>query len=80
MHVWTEGGSTRLTGHNTLVSLPGAKRVGYAFSDTWCMCFFHTDKTDIAEIEAELIYNPELLQCNRPMLTKRDNPALEVAL
>ena len=63
--VWTEGGMVRLTGHHTLTSQPGAKRVGYAHSDTWCTGFFPTDKTDIAELERELVETPHLLLCNR---------------
>jgi hypothetical protein len=78
IHVWTEGGMTRLTGHHTLVSKPGAKRVGYAFGDTWCTCFFHTDKTDIDAIEDELLENPDELQSRWLKLARVDNPALEV--
>lgn len=63
--VWTEGGMKRLTGHHTLVSKPGAKRVGYAHEDTWCTGFFPTDKTDVAQLEAELCETPHLLLCNR---------------
>lgn len=63
--VWTEHGMVRLTGHNTFVSKAGAKRVGYAHADTWCTGFFPTDKTDVAQLEADLVENPHLLQCNR---------------
>jgi hypothetical protein len=63
--VWTEGGMKRLTGHHTIVSKPGAKRVGYAHADTWCTGFFPTDETDISKLEAMLCETPELLLCNR---------------
>ena len=63
--VWIDGGMVRLTGHNTFISKPGAKRVGYAHADTWCTGFFPTDKTDIAELEADLVETPHLLQCNQ---------------
>jgi hypothetical protein len=64
--VWTEGGMKRLTGHHTFISKPGAKRVGYAHADTWTTGFFVTDKTDVDELERELIEDdPACLQCNR---------------
>ena len=66
--VWTEDGMKRLTGHHTFVSKPGAKRVGYAHSDTWCTGFFPTDKTDVAELERDLVETPHLLQCNRGLI------------
>lgn len=75
--VWTENGMKRLTGHHTFVSKPGAKRVGYAHADTWCTGFFPSDKTDVAELERDLVENPEQLQCNRPQITKENTPCLE---
>jgi hypothetical protein len=63
--VWTDSGMKRIKGHNTFVSKAGDKRVGYAHEDTWCTGFFVTDKTDIAELERDLVETPELLQCNR---------------
>lgn len=78
--VWTDGGMKRLTGHNTFVSKAGAKRVGYAHADTWCTGFFPTDKTDVAELERELVENPHLLQCNRAaqaLPTEENTPCLE---
>jgi hypothetical protein len=63
--VWTDGGMKRLTGHNTIVSKAGAKRVGFAHEDTWCTGFFVTDKTDVQELERDLCEGAELLQCNR---------------
>lgn len=74
--VWTEGGMTRLTGHHTFVSKPGAKRVGYAHADTWCTGFFPTDKTDVAELERDLVEDAHRLQCNR----LRFNPQILIEL
>lgn len=64
--VWTEEGMKRLTGYHRVLSKPGAKRVGYAHADTWCTGFFPTNKTNVAEIEADLCETPHLLLCNRP--------------
>ncbi len=71
--VWTEGGMKRLTGHHTFVSQPGAKRVGFAHADTWCTGFFPSDKTDVAELERDLVENPHLLQCNRGLISVQPN-------
>lgn len=75
--VWTDEGMQRLTGHCTFVSKPGTKRVGYAHADTWCTGFFPTDKTDVAELELDLVESPHLLQCNRPSLASQAQPALK---
>lgn len=75
--VWTEQGMQRLTGHHTFVSKPGAKRVGYAHADTYCTGFFPTDKTDVAEIERDLVEDAHLLASNRPCLASQAQPALE---
>lgn len=66
--VLTDGGMQRLTGRHTLTSKPGAKRVGYAHADTWCTGFFATDKTNIEELENELVEDAHLLQCRAPAL------------
>ena len=64
--VWEHGKVTRLTGHHTFISEPGAKRAGYAHADTYCTGFFPTEKTDVQELERELIEeDPALLQCNK---------------
>lgn len=61
--VLTDGGMQRLTGRHTFVSKPGAKRVGYAHADTWCTGFFATNKTNIEELENDLVEDAHLLQC-----------------
>ena len=58
--VWTEIGMLRLTGHNTIPSMPGAKRVMYAHADTYWTCLHVTTETDIEKLEAELVENEEI--------------------
>ena len=75
--VWTEEGMKRLTGHHTFISKPGAKRVGFAHADTWCTGFFATDKTDVRELEEELVEDAHLLQCNLPQLQAKTQEQLK---
>jgi hypothetical protein len=67
--VWTERGMKRLTGRHTLVSKPGAKRVGFAHADTWCTNVFGTDKTTLAEVEPDICEEPQRLLTNRGLIT-----------
>lgn len=53
--VWTEDGMKRIKAPFVLPSFPGAKRVGLAIVDTTWVTIHATDKTDLAELEAELI-------------------------
>ena len=53
--VWTEQGMRRVKAPCVIPSYPGAKRVGLALVDTVWVTIHATDKTDPAEIEAELI-------------------------
>ena len=53
--VWTEAGMKRIKAPFVLPSFPGAKRVGLAIVDTTWVTIHATDKTDLAELEAELI-------------------------
>lgn len=53
--VWTEGGMRRIKAPCVLPSYAGAKRVGLALADTVWVTIHATDKTDPAEIEADLI-------------------------
>lgn len=75
--VLTDGGMKRLTGHHTITSKPGAKRVGYAHADTWCTGFFPTDKTDLAELENDLVEDAHLLQGRAPAITTESALKLE---
>ncbi len=70
--VLTDGGMQRLTGRHTFVSKPGVKRVGYAHADTWCTGFFVTNKTDVEELENDLVEDAHLLQSRRPAITHAD--------
>ena len=51
----TEAGMKRIKAPFVLPSFPGAKRVGLAIVDTTWVTIHATDKTDLAELEAELI-------------------------
>jgi hypothetical protein len=54
--VLTEGGGIeRLRGPITMVSQPGTKRAVYAMTDTTWTTIHLTDKTDLAQIEDEVI-------------------------
>lgn len=55
--VWTEQGMRRITGVETLVSLPGCKRAGYAHADTvWITVHANPgDCRDLALLEARLV-------------------------
>lgn len=57
--VWTEQGMRELAAPQVIPSFAGTKRVGLALEDTIWTTVHATQKTDLAEIEAELI-EPEL--------------------
>tara|TARA_R110000868_G_scaffold323523_1_gene584446 strand:- start:65 stop:514 length:450 start_codon:yes stop_codon:yes gene_type:complete len=63
--VWTEGGMKRFTGQHVIESKAGAKRTGYTHSDTSWTTICATDKTDIEEIESDLVEEPEQLQTRK---------------
>lgn len=67
IQVWTEQGMKRLTGYHVLPSLPGAKRVGRTFADTWWTTVHlnPTNERDIAKLEDALIEAPDQLQQRR---------------
>lgn len=52
---WTESGMKTLKAGDIIESQPGTKRVTYAISDAIGITVHKTDKTDLDEIEAELI-------------------------
>lgn len=52
---WTENGMKKLVAGDIIESNPGTKRVTLALSDAIGITFHKTDKTDLDEIEAELI-------------------------
>jgi len=64
--VYQDGKVKRLTGHQTLITKPGTKRAMVAHADSYVTGFFITSKTDIQEIERELVEeDPAMLQSNR---------------
>lgn len=52
---WTENGMKRLQAGDVVESKPGTKRVTLAVSDAIGITIHRTDKTDLDEIEAELV-------------------------
>ena len=52
---WTESGMKRLQAGDVIESKPGTKRVTLAVTDAIGITIHRTDKTDLNEIEAELI-------------------------
>jgi len=52
---WTESGMKRLQAGDVIESKPGTKRVTLAVTDAIGITIHRTDKTDLEEIEAELI-------------------------
>lgn len=58
--VWTETGMVRMTAPYVHVSKPGTKRVTLAEVDSSAMTVHRTDKTDLDEIEAEIIEAEEV--------------------
>lgn len=69
--VTTAAGPVRLTGFNILPSAAGFQRVALAHADTWWATLHHTDLTDIADVEAEMVDAPEALQSRRLAMAKR---------
>ena len=65
------GVSKRITGYATFRSPAGTRRAGFAHQATVWTCFHVTDKTDLAEIEAEFIEhyeNPLLMNSKTEVL------------
>ncbi len=58
--VWTDGDETRMEAPCVLVSKPGTKRATYAETDAVAMTVHRTDKTNLDEIEAEIIEAEDL--------------------
>jgi hypothetical protein len=52
---WTENGMKRLKAGDVIESKPGTKRVTLAVTDAIGVTVHRTDKTDLDEIEAELV-------------------------
>lgn len=52
---WTENGMKKMQAGDVISSLPGTKRVTLALTDAIGITIHQTEKTDLDEIEAELI-------------------------
>ena len=57
---WSENGMKKLLSGDIIESKAGTKRVTFALSDAIGITFHKTDKTDLDEIEAELLEPEEL--------------------
>ena len=57
---WSENGMKKLCAGDIIESKPGTKRVTLALSDAIGITFHKTDKTDLDEIESELIEPDDL--------------------
>ena len=65
---WSETGMRTLNSGDVIESQPGTKRVTYATEDSIGITFHVTDKTDLADIESELVEPDELAlfdSCNK---------------
>ena len=65
---WSETGMKTLNPGDVIESQPGTKRVTYATEDSIGITFHVTDKTDLADIESELVEPDELAlfdSCNK---------------
>lgn len=60
--VSTDDGMKRITGHHVLPTKAGMKRGGFAHADTVWTTVCHTELTDIAAIEDELVVESDQLQ------------------
>lgn len=57
---WSESGMKHLKAGDVICSKPGTKRVTYAITDSIGITFHRTDKTNLDEIEEELIEPSEI--------------------
>ena len=57
---WSETGMRTLNAGDVVESQPGTKRVTYAVEDSIGVTFHVTDKTDLDDIESELVEPDEL--------------------
>ena len=74
--VTTDKGMVRLQGYNVLPAGHGVKRVGLSHADTWWTTLWATDKTDLQEIEDQVVTESNMLQTRREGITFEERPAL----
>lgn len=72
IEVWTEQGMRRLQGFNVIASLPGCKRVGRTFADTWWTTVHLNpgNERDLAKLEDALVEDADMLQRRRALVLK----------
>ncbi len=75
--VTTDEGPQRLVGFNVLPAKAGAKRAGITHEGTWWTTLFVTDKTDIAEAEAQMTSEADQLQTRRQCIANDRVDAIE---
>ena len=75
--VLTDEGPRRLTGQHVLATKAGMKRAGVAHAPTTWTTLCRTDLTDLHEIEAELVEEPEQLQTRTLELAGHQTHKLE---
>ncbi len=71
--VSTDEGMKRLTGQHILPVKAGMRRVGYAHQDTTWTTVFHTELTNIEEIEDEVAVNSFKLQTRKFSIENKGN-------
>lgn len=62
--VMSEGELKTLKAGDIVVSQPGTKRAVYALEDSVCMTIHRTDKTDLGEIEKDIVEEDEMALFN----------------
>ena len=75
--VTTDEGVKRITGYQVITTKAGMKRAGYAHAATAWTTICKTDKTDLNEIEDELVENADKLQTRHPVLAANNINTLE---
>ncbi len=69
--VTTDDGVKEITGPRVIVSKPGTKRAVLALTDATCLTVHRTDKTDLDEIEEEMVEPEEIALFDSSNMLKR---------
>lgn len=75
--VTTEKGVVRLVGYHVLETKAGMKRAGYAHEDTAWTTVCKTAKTELHEVEEELVEEADKLQTRNPLIESNHLEKLE---
>jgi hypothetical protein len=70
----------RVTGYNVLPTKKGMTRAIYAHSDCWMTTICKTDKTDLTDIEDDLVEDAHTLQTRNPELSQNKLVLIEEAV